>query len=110
MKPSRDLQERLYRELMDDEALARQKREAAPRCKSCGAPIRWAKTSNGRHMPLDYDEHDGGNVFLFTDGVCMVGTQADETPRFATRHYSHFATCKFADQHRAQRLGNGAAA
>lgn len=91
--PSRDLQERLYRETMDDEALARQKREAATKCKSCGEPIRWGREGE-RHVALDYDEHEGGNVFLFADGGCYTGRQEDVTPPGATRHYKHRATCR----------------
>jgi hypothetical protein len=95
---------------MDDEALARQKRDAATKCKSCAAPIRWAKTGAGKHMPLDYDEHEGGNVFFFKDGTCYVGKQDDPTPVDATRHYSHFSTCPSADRHRMPRLGEDVSA
>ena len=98
---SRDDQAKLYREQMGADALARQKRAAAPKCKSCRAPIRWATIKgSGKHMPLDYDETEGGNVFLFKDDVCVVGKQTDKTPFGATRHYSHFATCPHADEHR----------
>lgn len=93
MTPSRTAQEALYREQMDDEALAGQKREAATKCKSCSAPIRWGRDGS-KHVALDYDEHEGGNTFLFPDGGCYTGKQDDPTPADATRHYRHRATCK----------------
>jgi hypothetical protein len=91
--PARDLQERLYRELMDDAALARQKREAARKCDTCRAPLRFARDGD-MWLPLDYDEHEGGNWFLFPDGTCYQGRQEDDTPIGATRHYRHTATCR----------------
>lgn len=93
MTLSRQLQERLYREALDDEALARQKRDAAKKCNNCGAPVRWARDGD-RHVLLDYDEHEGGNWFLFADATCYRGGQADATPPSSTRHYLHKATCK----------------
>lgn len=33
-------------------------------CRSCGAPIRWTKTPQGRSMPLDIDPHPDGNVLV----------------------------------------------
>lgn len=34
------------------------------RCKTCGEPIRWARTEKGKAMPLNYDPDPAGNVFL----------------------------------------------
>lgn len=93
MSPSRDMQERLYRELMDDAALARQKRDAARKCDACRAPLRFGRSGDKR-IPLDYDEHEGGSWFLFDAGDCYQGRQEDETPTGATRHYRHTATCR----------------
>lgn len=93
MTPSRQLQERLYREQMDDAALARQKRDAARKCDACLAPIVFGRDGD-RWIPLDYDEHEGGNWFLFPEGDCHQGRQEDETPAGATRHYKHSATCR----------------
>jgi hypothetical protein len=100
-------QDKLYEQVMGDVAAERQRRAASPRCSSCDAPILWAVTEAGKRMPLDYDEHEGGNVFLFRPlpgsnqpWKCRVGRQDDPTPQFATRHFSHFATCPNADRHR----------
>jgi hypothetical protein len=91
--PSRAMQEKLYRETMDDEALARQKREAAKKCSNCGSPVRWGRDGD-KHVLLDYDEHEGGNWFLFEEADCFKGSQSDPTPTGATRHYNHRATCR----------------
>ncbi len=64
-------------------------------CKSCGAPILWVETVNGKRMPLD--ERPAGRFAVFVAG----GTQKVVEIREA--YVSHFATCKFADQHRKPR-------
>jgi hypothetical protein len=104
---SRDDQARLYEQEKGEDAAALQRRAAAPKCSSCGAPILWAVTEAGKRMPLDYDEHEGGNVFLFRSPpgsgkpwTCKVGRQEDAPPQFASRHFSHFATCPNAAEHR----------
>lgn len=97
----------LYEREMGTDKADEQRRAATPRCKSCGAPILWAITEAGKRMPLDYDEHEGGNVFLFKPKPgnkepfrCRIGRQEDPTPQFTTRHFSHFATCPNASDHR----------
>jgi hypothetical protein len=95
-----DDQARRYEQEMGETAAERQRRAAAKKCKTCHAPVIWAKTEAGKWMPLDYDEHEGGNVFLFLNGKCKLGRQEDATPQFATRHFSHFATCPDAAKHR----------
>jgi hypothetical protein len=95
----------MYAEQLGEDALARQRRESAPKCKSCGAPIRWAITRSGRRMPLDYDESPTGNVLLFGDESCrVIGADEQFTPSDATRHTSHFATCPQGAAHRRKQL------
>lgn len=38
------------------------------RCRSCNAPIRWARTAAGKAMPLDAAPAAGGNVILEAAG------------------------------------------
>lgn len=57
-------------------------------CRSCGAPIIWARTVNGKAMPLDAEPTDAGNVSL-VNGVAYVGEQLALPPCYT----SHFATC-----------------
>lgn len=55
-------------------------------CKSCGAGIIWLRTLSGKSMPVDYlSVSDGETVFDYS------------------KHTSHFATCKNADQHRRRK-------
>jgi len=88
-------------EQLGESAAQRARRDDARKCKSCHAPIIWAKNeTTGKWMPLDYDPHEGGNVFLFLNGKCRVGKQDDQLPDWSTRHFSHFARCPHANDHR----------
>jgi hypothetical protein len=70
-------------------------------CRSCGAPIVWVITANGKQMPLDPEPADDGNVWV--TGVwagrrtVAVGLTGADVPRNeALRYVSHFVTCKDA--------------
>jgi len=81
-------------------------------CRSCGAPVVWAVTPEGRRMPVDAEPVDGGNVLLspnptgsqdrYAPVATVVGKRVqaslfgDDGPRYV----SHFATCPNADLHR----------
>lgn len=67
------------------------------KCRSCGAPVRWVVTVNGRRMPIDPHPSDDGNMVL-RSGVAYV-VKPDEAPDEA-RWISHFATCPNAKRHR----------
>lgn len=57
------------------------------RCRSCGAPILWARTTKSKSIPLDADPCEDGNLTLI-EGVAHYGALAGQ------RHYkSHYATC-----------------
>jgi hypothetical protein len=62
-------------------------------CKSCGAPIEWAHTKNGKRVPLDPGTAENGNLRLDDDGV--VHHAPGEGDRV-----THFATCPNAKAHR----------
>lgn len=68
-------------------------------CKSCGAPIRWARTAgSGKPIPLN----EARTVVLRE----LPGqTAGDGTPIVETvvGHQSHFATCPQAAEHRRPR-------
>lgn len=81
-------------------------------CRSCQAPIRWARTPKGARMPLDLEPVANGNIhlgwvggdelaFVLTDQADIAGCQADGTPLYV----SHFATCPDAPSHRKCRRG-----
>ena len=56
-------------------------------CRSCGAPIYWVTTSNGKKMPLDTGAEQ---KFVMRDG----------TAHMERVYQSHFVTCPNATQHR----------
>lgn len=69
-------------------------------CRTCGRPIRWAKTSSGHNIPIDIEPRKGGNVQLIEHGshlVALVGRAGSGT------HQSHFVSCPQADGHRKER-------
>lgn len=83
-------------------------------CRSCGAAITWAETSNGRAMPVDTEPNVNGNIVLLpaadprepTLALVLDKTGAIRTPAgvarppASERHTSHFATCVDADEWR----------
>ena len=74
-------------------------------CRSCGAPIKWARTPKGRRIPLDPDPVPDGNIVLrggvaHVDGPAAGGFFDDGA---GERYVSHFATCPNARSHRRPR-------
>lgn len=75
------------------------------RCRSCRAKIIWTLTERGSRMPVDFDPSPEGNVAIRPreDGgweSVIAGPLEPVEGCTAVRRTSHFATCKFADQHR----------
>lgn len=86
-------------------------------CKSCGAPIVWIKTQNGKNMPCDADaveyqeNYKGKSTVVTEDGRVLKATIIDRTgggllsPVIDGKGYiPHWATCPHAAQHK--RRGN----
>lgn len=71
-------------------------------CRSCGAEIRWARTENGRNMPIEKDPN--GNIVLEDGGSAplAVVVPPDVAPE-RTRWISHFAKCPNAAAHRKKK-------
>jgi len=67
-------------------------------CRSCGAPIIWAFTKEGRRIPVDYLPTPGGNLELTENGPIYGVTYVD--PSSEPLYRSHFSTCKDADSWR----------
>jgi hypothetical protein len=80
-------------------------------CNSCGSPIVWATTDNGKAMPVDASPPADrkGNVQLYTmlDGKLGAHVLSTPTVLVGELHKSHFATCEFAAQHRKARKVGG---
>ena len=80
------------------------------RCRSCGAPIMWIRTTRGKPMPVDMEEErfypdpQGEKLYIMEDGHPMKGTPAPEgeedLPCVAHGFTSHFATCPDAEKFR----------
>lgn len=74
-------------------------------CRSCGAEVLWAKTQQGRAIPLDREPVASGNV-EFTgvlDTVRVLAPDGDAVLFGGPRYVSHFATCPQADHWKTRR-------
>lgn len=70
-------------------------------CRSCGAPVVWARTSTGGSMPVDADPSPVGNVELVDDDGILRATVHSQPPLGVDDLYvSHFATCPDANDWR----------
>jgi hypothetical protein len=80
------------------------RRQAAKRCRSCGAPIIWCVTESGRKMPVDFAPTPSGNVAIRpADGgweAIVAGPLEPVDGCTSIRRTSHFATCPDAQKHR----------
>ncbi len=79
------------------------------KCRSCGAPIIWAKTEAGKPMPLDIQPSPSGTFTIrHADGRAWRGNLHEELQAIHKSkikdlgpwYTSHFATCPNANQHR----------
>lgn len=82
------------------------------KCRSCGAPIRWAITTGGASMPLDLEPNPDGNVVMTgRSSRSRMGTLSPEVEVIAgaplpgledsrERFMPHHATCPDADEWR----------
>lgn len=74
-------------------------------CRSCDAPIVWARTVNGKSMPVDPEPTEGGNVELIPEptGSAVRAIVHGQPPLGAPPlHMPHHATCPDADSWRAR--------
>lgn len=81
----------------------------ASNCRSCGAPIVWARSaSTGSLMPINPEPCANGNIILTEPadpGAPLLWTVLTAAARAQPalgepRYMSHFATCPRAGQHR----------
>lgn len=76
------------------------------RCRACGCVIRWAKSENGRPIPLDIAPAADGNIVIRPGPIAHV-LKKDEEPTAAT-FKSHFATCPERDRFKKPRPAEAA--
>jgi hypothetical protein len=82
-------------------------------CRSCGAPIMWARTVKGKLIPLDFEPVTGGNIHLrdteVANGrvVTYAHVEAAGTAQLfddgEPAYVAHFTTCPDADRWRHQK-------
>ena len=72
-------------------------------CRSCGDRIFWARTDQGKKMPVN-DEPDPAGNLLITPGPYPKATVVSHggRPPGTVLYSSHFATCKHANEHRTR--------
>lgn len=70
------------------------------KCRSCGAEIRWAKTPNGKTIPLDAKPRSDGKLAISDGGLVVTVGSAPFEGFTDERYVSHFATCPNANIHR----------
>lgn len=83
----------------------------AKECKSCKALIVWAKSANGKPMPMDVTPDEQGEFYLFRRPDCIEAvhqrersTRAESARQRGDKRYTcHFATCPNAADHRGPR-------
>jgi hypothetical protein len=62
-------------------------------CRSCGAPVFWAKTKSGKSGIFDWEAAPDGHFVLGEDGMAHYDTRAG-------KYVSHFSTCPDAERWR----------
>jgi hypothetical protein len=67
-------------------------------CRSCKAPIIWARTEKGRRIPLDAKPTAGGNLLLerreYLEPLAVYKSPDERAAMNNTQFFiSHFATC-----------------
>ena len=67
------------------------------RCKSCGKPVTFAETVNGKEMPIELN--DQGNLVLVGHLIQHI-PKGQAAPAGSQRYVSHFATCPNGPAHR----------
>ena len=73
------------------------------KCKSCGAPLLWARTRWGNTIPLDALPHPAGNVRLHRDGTAEVLGPSGRLDAKGPLYRSHYVSCPDAEKHRRRR-------
>ncbi len=69
-------------------------------CRSCGKPIFFAVTANGKRMPVDPEPILTGSLIVTEhagqEPTCAPAPLVHSGPKYL----SHFASCEFASRHR----------
>lgn len=71
-------------------------------CRTCGAAIRFVRTTKGKLIPIDRDPAPNGNIEIVDGGKAFVHGKKAPTLLAGDRYVSHFATCEDADSWRSK--------
>jgi len=73
-----------------------------PNCKSCHAPIKFAKTARGQFIPLNAEPSHKGKIALVAGIAVFVAKDRIEefTASGGKLYESHFSTCPNKTKHR----------
>lgn len=77
--------------------------EEGDRCRTCGRPIVWAVTRNGKDMPVNPEPVKDGNIKLTArPGMAPLADVLPVAKRFGRKDLvtSHFTNCPGADRWR----------
>jgi len=77
-------------------------------CKSCGAPLLWVMTAQGKSMPLDAQSCFDGNIYFDDDERPVFLAKGELPPEGKILYKSHFATCPASTAHRKKQPPGGA--
>jgi hypothetical protein len=75
-------------------------------CRSCGAPVLWAVTAEGKRMPVDAEPTPAGNLVVDQTAqpwTVRVVPPDDLLAGDPPRYLPHWATCPHANEHRKLR-------
>jgi hypothetical protein len=78
------------------------------RCRSCDAPLLWARTERGNRIPLDREPYSGPEpaglfVLRYPDGYALAIAVSPGAFEDEPLYRSHFVTCPNAALHRRSR-------
>lgn len=77
-----------------------------PKCRSCGAPVEWCVTENGKRMPVDAEPVEDGNLVVEMQlGPSLARAYDPARDAGKARFRSHFSTCPNANAHRKPAQG-----
>ncbi len=71
------------------------------RCRSCSAPIFFAKTCTGKNAPIDWTPRPDGNLqVMCVDELAWILNKDEDDQANVDHFVSHFATCPQAKKWR----------
>lgn len=70
-------------------------------CRSCQRPIKWARTTTGKHIPISLRPQPNGNLAL-DEGTTPPTAHVVRPGSQPGLYLAHFAVCPAAEKHRGR--------